>query len=236
MTIPQGFKNTLEDKRILRFGVPDCLYKDYLLAEQFVVDIDFFRDDKMIGEISATYDDLVELGLDKPPFEKYVVHAVSDGLVISSFVDRPIQISEERNGIYPLYEEQHYEKIKNGINDERDQLYKDCAILASVGLVVFLATNNVNKERHIIKTSQDSKNGIPHKKGSGGYTILSAPVRGDGSGCHAGTTVRPHFRRGHIRRLNPLDKSRWVWVSPCFIHGEPETQRVAYIKKQYNFV
>lgn len=225
-------KHILNDKRILRFGVSGNDYQDYLMAEQFVIDVRGYNQQEHT-DIKATFDDLQELKLAKLPYSKIVLHVIipikTGDEVFSFFIhqsdekmlrfiflsDNEIMSLDKRKALNnPVEKEKHGVQINNFV----------------AKLIVFLATRNIIKKHHDVKKSQRSMNDKSHKRGSGGYTIIRRPEaheisEGDGTG----NKKRPHFRRGHIRRLHPEDKTKWIWVSPCFINVEPEVQRIAYL-------
>lgn len=236
-----GLKQILEDKRIRHFGVPKEDYDDYLKAEQFVVDLrDFGKKDAK--ELDLTYDALSEMGLDKLPYEKIVVHALARisnehgqdiDFGISSYYFFGKRDASNNELAYYLFEDPYLLAISVERFNKDTNYQAACRNYVRTvkrSIVVMLATRNIVKERKESKSSQASINGKPHKKGSGGYTLLRPPEAhevGDGTGTHA--SPRPHFRRGHIRKLHPEDKTRWVFVAPCFVNGEPAVQRKAYL-------
>lgn len=237
ISLPSGLQQILADKRVRRFGVPDNEYEHYLRAETFVIDwrkIDF-------SEVLETYKSLQEMNLDKPPYERFVLHVITkfrydanenlipeyDGIVsFYRFVDikpRWAWLCEYKETLL-----QRIEIVKHDPGAQKS--FDEIASSARCALYVALITKNIIKERHAARKAQQPINGNPHKKGSGGYTIIRPPEAHEIDGYKStGKPVRPHFRRGHIRKLDQSDASKWIWVSPCFVNGEPEIQRKAYL-------
>lgn len=245
-------KQILEDKRIRRFGVPRDEYDEYLNAEQFVVDCRNYSI-KEIEDIFTTYSDLKEMGLEEMPCTPIVIHSLHDP------DDRDILSSEnllfvppknEIKGIASFYMSEKHGRYSYNLSESIEQDREisrvlsnkgslECtslayhARLAEVILIVMLATRNVVKEHKECRTSQRADNtGKPHKKGSGGYTLVRTPEANEtGSNDIYRThgSPRPHFRRGHIRKIHPEDKTSWVFVSPCFVNGQPDDPRKAYL-------
>lgn len=249
----QGLKQILDDKRIRRFGVPDGLYNQYLLANQFVVDERALKTEELL-DVLETFNHLDEYGLAKEPFDYFIIHAIRTLKNVKETIavkENP-EIAKELDGkqiidstfwfredghLYFIILSETYEmqeRMKEFRNNpkyheeaENDRAY-NIGIMRK--LIVFLATKGVIKDIHECKKSQQLVNGKPHKKGSGGYTIIRPPEPHElAGGAHA--SPRPHFRRGHIRKIDPDDKTRWVFVQPCFVNGEPEISRKAYLVK-----
>lgn len=206
--------------------------KDYLCAESFVIDIRPYGD-KEWQDMQATMADLKLLALDKAPCEKLVLHAIVRD-----------EEDVERVVSYFVYEGAMYDKLFENPNFssrwhkkyDTDPMFKDrvegFAYICYAILLVLLATRSIQKERREVPYRRLITNATkPHKKGTGGYTIVRAPTHKENGGAETGEHKRPHFRRGHIRKLHPTDKTNWIWVSPCFINGEPEVQRKAYLIK-----
>ena len=216
---------------------------DYLLAEQFVLDLRNITSDDAF-ELDKTYDDLEAMGLAKLPYDKVVVHTLSktenkkdpklegnySEAILSWFLyPDPDDENKARSNCLFSSKEQLINTLKE-FNDDESFRTNTRNYLRTVkrSLITMLATKNAIKERHDAKQSQQAVDGKPHKKGSGGYTIIRPPESHEVEGGTHGSP-RPHLRRGHIRKLHPEDKTRWVWVSPCFVNGEPEVARKAYL-------
>jgi hypothetical protein len=224
-----GLKQILEDKRILGVSVCDAEKSNFLRAEQFVLDVRPVTIEEY-GDISKTFKDLRELSLDKGPYDRYVLHHISqadlskDVMVISYYIDETKELIECSILSDSMEKFNH---LKNLQNQEIS-----FAFSRSI-LITMLATRGVIKERREMPKSREGIDSKPHKKGTGAYTILRAPRANehdnDNESVLTGSKKRPHFRRGHIRKFHPDDKTRWVWVSPCFINAEPEIQRKAYL-------
>jgi hypothetical protein len=227
-----GLKQIIDDKRIKRYGVWDEDYQDYLKAESFVIDMREYTEEEF-EDIHKTYVDLETLNLHKGPCEKYVLHAIVKDVggverIVSYFFLR-------ENEFDVLFDNDREEKEHSNVFDKNEK-YKEntvgYATLVRNRFIVLLATNFIEKNRY-----EASKNRIieneekAHKKGSGACTIIQIPGISSGGGGNVPPmfTMRPHFRRGHIRKFHPEDRTRWVWVSPCFIHAEPEIRRKAYL-------
>ena len=237
-----GLKQVLEDKRLRRFGVPKNEYANYLMAEQFVVDCRDLSDEEL-DDIHATYDDLAEMGLTLPPYPNIVFHVIwrfkRDGHpdkdnIISLYQTHNMKTGAQEeirsfalSGEPFLNSEGNADESEDGFEiDQAGHWLED----SRIKLLVMLATKNIIKDKHEVKHSQKAISGFPHKKGSGGYTIIRTPETHEiEGGASTGKHTRPHFRRGHIRRLDPNDKMRWIMVSPCFVNGEPEVARKAYL-------
>ena len=229
-----GLKQILEDKRIRKFGLPKDEYNNYLMAEQFVVDMRPISEYETRKQMLETYDDLNELSLGSPPFDNFIIHTIEEDksgkIVIISYYFSKGNLDGDMRNIILLFESDFAYQSAYQRHEELKDVLSERSRWAMVFLVVMLSTTGIIKNRIECKKSQmPSNNGWPHKKGSGGYTIIRAPEAHELTGGHSGAIVRPHFRRGHIRKLHPEDKARWVWVRPCFIHGEPEVQRKAYL-------
>ena len=218
-----GLKQILEDKRIKRFGVPGEEYNNYLLAEQFVLDVRFETDEEIIGR-NYTYNDLKELGLENPPYNNLIIHTLGNKGALTFYY---------YNGTFCACVENKEQAIKLNQNILFDgETKKNFNLLAAVNLqdlVVMLATKNSIKQKHEPRLSQKPINGKPHKKGSGAYTLIRRPYEYELTGETTGLKKRAHFRRGHIRKLHPTDKLKWVWVSPCFVNGETSIARTSYL-------
>lgn len=222
-----GLKQVLEDKRIRRFGVPEAERENYLRGESFVVDCGLTDDE--VDDVKETYKDLHELGLAASPCPYFVLHMVSRAEFWAKGKGPDILHSMYVCGenIYHLAESESEWRYLN------NRLIKNNNFFISniQNLIVLLATRGIEKNRKAPPTNRMmTAENKAHKKGCGGYTIIRRPItiatspEGD-----AAFTKRPHFRRGHIRKYHPDDKTRWTWVSPCFINGEPEIQRKAYL-------
>lgn len=246
-----GLKRILEDKRIKNLGIPEELSERFLMAEQFVIDCrNLTLED--LKNMKETYDDLTEMGLNGMPYNDVIIHNISEfkgqtyvfsifssdkktHLMLEDWKDLDLFEKILESGSGSFYE--HEEKPSKQWADEMERedietALRSWAPCSELQLVVMLATKNAVKDRHLVKKSQQPINGKPHKKGSGGYTIIRSPEPHEvGDKILSGWTVRPHFRRGHIRRLHPEDKTRWVFVSPCFVNGDPEISRKAYLVK-----
>lgn len=227
-----GLKQILDDKRIRRFGVPKEEYQNYLMAEQFVVDLRGC-DDKSIKEMENSFLDFREYGLTLPPCQRFVLHSIvpSYDKKSSCIASYFCYFNGDEGTFDPIFEnEKYYVNFKQQLlsHPSLSRYLGEACGIAYEYLIVMLSTLGVIKERHEIKKSQLPANNKPHKKGSGGYTIIRPPeaheIKG---GSHA--SPRPHFRRGHIRKLHPEDKTRWIFVSPCFVNGEPEVVRKSYL-------
>lgn len=225
-----GLKQILEDKRIRRFGVPEAEYQNYLRAEQFVIDMRGYTEEEW-KDVVLTYEDLKSLNLNAPPYESFVLHVVApnqnmDERIFSVF-------SAREDAFFIIYESENSLRAhKKAIHDEKNykQEVEDYLQLVMSRLIVLLATRGVDKSAHKMPSSRfmTAENGT-HKKGVGGYTIIGRPhavTSPDGDPCRR---IRAHFRRGHIRKYAPEDKTRWVYVQSCFVNGEPEVQRKAYL-------
>ena len=235
-----GLKQILEDKRIRRFGVPDEEYQNYLMAEQFVVDMRNITPEEKEDALE-TLRDMNDFGLYKGPCEKYILHFIHKvrlvgtlkemDKIISIYIVQAVNMKEfQYYTIHDSYSEYLNMQIMCENNDEAESSISVASSWANAMLILMLATRNIIKEKHENKKSQQPVNGKPHKKGSGGYTLLRPPEAHeikDGTGTHA--SPRPHFRRGHIRKLHQEDKTQWIFVSPCFVNGEPEVARKAYL-------
>ena len=237
--IPPTLKRILEDKRVRGYGIPTELYQIYLSCEQFVINAsDYTLDDHK--NIVKTFNDMKELELHFPPYNDFVLHIIAPYVVIGRTIvsifyhGTHAQNTQSTPINFFLLSESEKEVETLHLMLEKEVFSKELNSIAGVFLtkfVVTLATRNIVKEHHECKKSQQPHKGRPHKKGSSGYTILCAPEAhevGDGTKI-GGWHPRPHFRRGHIRKLHPEDKTRWVWVSPCFVNGEPETARKSYL-------
>lgn len=226
-------KSILADKRRRCFGVESSRYTDYLLCEQFVIDLsDIGPDD--IEEMDKTFLEMKEFGLAVPPYDSFVIHAIcklptwehariesmfcfkqNGGLVFDALFD-----SEREKALFDRYctdpEDKYNAQVAAGLFYEK--------------LLVMLATRGAIRERHEVRRAQRSVKGKPHKRGSGGYTIIRPPEAHEiAGGNHA--SPRPHLRRGHIRRYDPIDKTKWVWIEPCFVNGAQPERRQAYLVK-----
>lgn len=98
------------------------------------------------------------------------------------------------------------------------------------GLIVLLASKGMVKQS---KETKLAKLGIGKKDNEYVTTIrLGQSLECDGS-TKAGSPVRPHLRRGHVRMqphgpANSLRKK--IWVEPCFVNADEDfvNQRKAY--------
>lgn len=225
-----GLKQILEDKRIRRFGVPEAEFQNYLRAEQFVIDMRGYTNEDWTAA-SETYNDLRELNLDKPPCDQYVLHILVAPEGRSEAVWSQFWRAKER--VYPMYQKQ--ESLDEQLRRMRDpEIKKEITEYLALGherFIVMLATRGVDKHKYEVPRSRKllSDLGKAHKKGTGGYTIIRTPIDTHNESGETDSTKRPHFRRGHIRKYAPEDKTRWVWVQSCFVNGEPEVQRKAYL-------
>lgn len=231
-----GLKQILEDKRIKRFGVPKELMQQYLSAEQFVIDVrtsipnSIFFSEKDTRAIADTAQELFDIGLYKTPLDIFVVHEITENHAKEQFILSFLFVG---NGKDDSYESYFLSETQKGIELMQGKEAKEEFIREGMwglqALIVLLNTTGTIKEKRETKKSREPIKGRAHKKGSGGYTIIRPPEAHELEGCQTGNKVRPHFRRGHIRKLDPENKTKWIWVSPCFIHGEPETARKAYL-------
>lgn len=225
-------KRICEDKRIRCLGVWDEDYQDYLRSESFALDMRGYTK-KEWSDVKATYLDLELLKINNPPCEKMILHAIvkdENGVqrIISFFLlgsNKFDQIFENKE----LFDE-HTDRREN--EKGYDSRFLNYAAITYERFIVLLATRGIEKHHTPLSSRKRSLlRGEIHKKGTGGYTIIQRPgISTDGQGNVPPLyKVRPHFRRGHIRKFHSEDKTKWVWVSPCFINGEPEVQRKAYL-------
>lgn len=226
-------KRILSDKRIRRFGVAAERHNDYLMCEQFVIDLrDFTAED--IKEMDKTFLEMKEFGLASPPYDCFVIHAICK---LPTWEHATIQsmFCFKQNGrlVFDALFDNEREKslFDQYCTDPEDKYNAQVAAgLFYEKLLVMLATRGAIRERHEVRRSQTSVGGKPHKRGSGGYTIIRPPEAHEiAGGTHA--SPRPHLRRGHIRRYDPIDKTKWVWIEPCFVNGEQPERRQAYLVK-----
>lgn len=233
-------RRILEDKRIKKYGVEDHQYEDYLMAEQFALDLRNLSDDDIVA-LESTYADLEELNLDKLPYEKIVIHVLSEAsdpdilgskkeIIISYF------FQEEKNKLADysiIFDSEETMRRTVEIYKKHDPAKKKLGGIfrtVKLSLIVMLATRNAIKEYHEARKPPNRLTGKSHKRGSGGYTIIRCPEYNEIEGGEgSGTKKRPHLRRGHIRKLHPTEKTKWIWVAPCFVNGEPEVRRTSYL-------
>lgn len=101
-------------------------------------------------------------------------------------------------------------------------------------LIVLLATKNIKKQVH-----HDAMAKLRIGKSREGHvytTTLTLPAAADVVRVNATAsdgTVRPHLRRGHVRRQRHGPKNvavKLIWVEPCFINADPDfiSEREAY--------
>lgn len=232
-----GLKKVLEDKRIRHWGISGAkdLYQDYLMAEQFVLDMRNMSADDNLSVIE-TYKDLQEIKLDKLPYENIVVHAFESFGKDMNWIDIPkydgiVTVFYHKNKVFMLFEDPKalIQAVELTTSDpEAKKEFDGIVKLIKIKLIVMLATKNIIKEYHEARKNPYRLTGEPHKRGSGGYTIIRPPEAYEiEGGTHA--SPRPHLRRGHIRKLHPEDKTQWIWVSPCFVNGAPTEQRISYL-------
>lgn len=238
--IDHDLKEILADKRIRGWGVPEDEWQNYLMAETFVID---FRN-VSLEETIQTYNGLVDMGLNNPPYERFVLH------VIATFTkDEDDNTVAPHDGIISFYrftidnvpkwgwicddEEKLRDRMKkcNEIKDVKNHFTNICNT-AKMVLYVMLATRNVVKEYHNPPKAQRGNTSAARKRGSGGYTIVRPPRADEmpnyvAGGVHA--SPRPHLRRGHVRHF---EDGSTTWVSPCFVNGEPIEARKAYIVRK----
>lgn len=130
-----------------------------------------------------------------------------------------------------------FEAVKNGAHrHEYDQAkyFAEAEKFKRV-LVVLLATKNIVK----VKTKDKlAALGIGKGKNSNHRpiytTTLSLPQYvSNPSGKSPGLTLRPHLRRGHIRRQHHGPKMEFIktiWIEPCFVNADEDfvSERSAY--------
>lgn len=210
----------------------------FMKAETFVIDASSYVCDEKANDILATYKDMEELGINKPPYNDLIVYLVVDNKDNPGIFFRGIflmvnpkwpDIAENEKALdfVLLAPHETEERYKELLLDEQE--CRNEADTAITVLIVLLATRGIITER---KTSHTITSRT--KSGTGGITYLSAPQYISDSNGHSGISCRPHLRRGHIRRQhygigNTLEKK--IWVEPCFVNGEPEQAREAYVTK-----
>lgn len=213
---------------------PDCR-KRFMDAETFVIDIDsWVNDDKTAHDIEATWSDMLELKINKPPYKDLIIHGIVSAAPVSVLFLFEDDLETYR---YQLFFPGLNDKATKRVNEQYSEVFRDgftrgygLASAFLMQLCVLLATENIETTRKIGHTLTNK-----FKNGTGGITYIKAPHGGSGSEEEGnGVTCRPHLRRGHIRRQhygagNSLIKK--IWVPPCFVNGKPEIPRDAYAEK-----
>lgn len=231
MIFDARIKEILRDKRIRRFGVHEHEYQNYLNAEQFVLDMrDFTNDDDK--ELCETFIAMRDFGIYKPPYDRFVIHALCRANGVDLLSSAFFMVNNEGVFFNELFEtEEAYSAFL--FECQKDSRFTSavrhhCGILHDK-LIVMLNTRNIVKERHEPPKAQRMKGKSASKRGSGGYTVIRPPRADEMPGYDTGThaSPRPHLRRGHVRHLQNGGKT---WVQPCFVNGEPEERRIAYLR------
>jgi len=103
---------------------------------------------------------------------------------------------------------------------------------AVVASTMFLNTKYVDKQEVDISPTLNASREKRGKRPYSGYTIIKTKIKaGDNdAGGASGWTVRPHWRRGHIRHLN---SGKITSVSPCMVNfNGDEIDPMKYVVKK----
>lgn len=184
------------------------------VAEIFCINYELYRPD--IEELNRTHEDLGKLDLLKDPCETYILACAVNNTVLVGLIKH----------------KEYYRSFFFG--DVANRPYKDSELNNNaLGfrslLLTVLATKGTEVERRrgrLVKTStgkQRSK-GINFVKIGKVYDVRTGEMISV-SGCK----VRPHFRRGYLRRKKLTDELPTIWVSPCFVNGATEHTGRVYI-------
>lgn len=218
-------------------------------------------------EVEATYKDMIELKINKPPFSEFTIQlpygktfrrillADSD-LVVDEDLDVPFRLVYKISNLndtqaninctfMAAYKDRPW-KFYNYIDglmarkdldiQARDILTKTCYHVSAYYLsylIVLLATRNVER---VMSHNRLAKFG----RGKQDYEYVTTLKIGkiteyeDRPANMTGLTVRPHLRRGHVRRQHygpNMTYIKKIFVQPVFVNGyRPEDDK----RKAYN--
>jgi hypothetical protein len=203
-----------------------------------------------VEEVNATWDDMVTMGIDQPPFKEFDV-AISAKFFISllrKFSDN----KETWHGLFdrgpdaaailvfnlafnPSYRELIFtdNETSHHLIFTRGHIKEGLEASTYVyrSFLVLLATRNVIRE---VKENKLAKRGIGKSPYVKTTTLkLGTVVETVGESTGEGSVLRPHLRRGHVRnqRYGPgLGFSRKVFIQPVFVNADQGwvAERTAY--------
>lgn len=190
--------------------------------------------------VAATYQDMHELGIDNPPYDFFGIKLVGftdyHNHVLYTFDFRKEGFGINANMRCGMVSIDDVYKLDYPTNKNEEEKFQTFAAMTYINFIVLMATKN------IAKTTKESK---LHKLGIGGkrsykprYTttlrIGLITENADGTPIETGKTVRPHLRRGHIRRQrfgpNRVE-IRKIFIQPCFVNAD---ETFINARNQYN--
>ena len=216
------------------------------MAEKFYLSNELL--DAVDGDdVRATYNDMVELDIARGPFPEYQIVTNYARLVKvrgKEYTHEEMQdisrwslVSEYKNDelveCWIVWPETPHRRVAlskmlkdvelqdpESVSESMEQMDVVTGALSQI-LIVALATRN-----HVARRTKNqgilNRHGIPH--GRKEYvTMIFPPETGDSDGDGTGT-VRPHLRRGHIRRQRygpQLQFERKRWIEPVFVNAHP---------------
>jgi hypothetical protein len=205
-----------------------------------------------VEEVKATWDDMVTLGIARPPYPDFDIVGPTNiflNVVLEGWGSRlqdeanyrlsrwltKIKFTNYKFEGYFIETENRdgWKDVTHTLNKNNSDMGSICAANAYQFLIVALATRNVIREEKLHKAARLGI-GKAAKRGIYRTVILRTPPASSlepGGGHHA--SPRPHLRRGHIRNARVgtgRAQVRQVWIEPTFINASEDfiNERTAY--------
>jgi hypothetical protein len=183
-------------------------------------------------DIDHIVTDMKELGLYRDPYDHYTIQCSWRLLsrlnaFTEEFDDEEMNLTIERthvkDGVVYDFEMDTPHLDNAGFLGGITAKYHEYTYTRDI-LIVMLATRNVERELKVRKLADVRK--VGKSKHCYKYTTtISISKSLYASAEPTGRTVRPHLRRGHIKRVHYGPKyafEKKMWIEPCFVNASSE--------------